>query len=70
MLETDKPVSVVFRNNRLDYSAVENTGMKLKLASKPAGLVVDGEKVKDWTFDKQQMLTITLSAGSGTVVIQ
>ena len=70
VLTADKPVSVVFKNGWIDYSAAENTGLKLKLDSKPGRVVVNGEKVNGWTFDKQQMLTITLTAGSGTVEIQ
>ena len=73
LLSSDKPVSVVFRDGEvmtIDYSVHEPAKLVFKLSSKPKLVSLDGERYREWTFDKKSGLTVNLPAGRGVIGIR
>ena len=72
-LKSDNPVCIAFKDGKVKvfhYSASEKTEMTLKITSEPREIIVDGNKIDTWEYDKKNCLTFILSKGTGVITIK
>ncbi|MBN1294641.1 MAG: hypothetical protein JXB48_22590, partial [Candidatus Latescibacteria bacterium] len=70
IFSADKPVSVTFRYKRLKYTASTKTSIAVKVETKPQSVTYNGEKIKNWKYDRLKGLIMQLDEGSGEIVIE